>query len=145
MTSYPFVATGQRATQQEHFCSCIFKVTGKNYRTGYVGNPYAMCTASVYGSKGLQGPGPVRCFYTRDYLASLRYHELYDYAQAKQLIPPGSRPRFDQLVELIYDWLHAEQEKVIPGLPPPELLSPRTRALQLRAPRISARAANHLY
>lgn len=92
----------------DKYCSCLFKTTANMYSRNYNANPYAICSSSVFNRRGLKGPGNVRCEYTQEYLSSLPYNVLYNYALAKNIIRYGDIYDYDELVGIIYEWLHTE-------------------------------------
>jgi hypothetical protein len=91
--------TSPRRTLNDKYCSCVFKVTSKDEQTGYSGVPQAICSASLYNRRGLRGPGPVRCSYTRSYLESLTTPQLYWYSVAKGLIRRGDKVSRSEILD----------------------------------------------
>lgn len=94
----------------EKYCSCLFKSTANMYSRNYQGNPYAICSSSVFNRRGIKGPGRVRCEYTEEYLNTLPYNVLYNYGLAKGIIRDDDDYDYDTLVYTIYTWLHNEEE-----------------------------------
>jgi len=105
-----FEADVERTTLPEHYCSCLFKVIANNYERGYNSDPYAICSATVFNRRGIKGPGPVSCKYTREYLNTLPYRYLINYARAKGLINTNETTDIDYLIDIIYKWLHNENK-----------------------------------
>ena len=92
-------------TLDEKYCSCVFQVTGKTQAQGYPGNPYAICTASIYNRRGIRGPGSsIRCDYPDSYLQGRTAQELYNYAVAKDLIVPKAGYRREDLIRVISEY-----------------------------------------
>lgn len=48
---------------KQKYCDCVVKVGAKEK----VKSPYAVCSKSVYGSRGLKGPGKTECFMDYDF------------------------------------------------------------------------------
>ena len=89
-------------TLLDKYKSCIFKITANNPSL----NPYAICTSSVYHSKGLKGPGRIKLNYSIDYLNSLPTKTLLNYARVKNLVKyPITR---QSLVNSIYNFFQKE-------------------------------------
>ena len=113
----PFIATQKRTTPEEHYCSCLVKQVANSYRYNRSTNPYAICSSSVFNRRGLKGPGPVSCSYTYDYLESLPYSVLYNYALAKGQIREGDAgPEYNlprnEIVEILADFFESEGKLV---------------------------------
>ena len=96
----------------DKYCSCLFKVQARQSprrtspRRGPY-NPYAVCQSSIFHRRGLPGIGLYKCHYDIEYLESLPYRILYDYALAKELIDDEEYDR-DELIDIIADFLDSE-------------------------------------
>lgn len=112
-----FIATPPpRTTLGQKYCSCIFKVNSQNFRRSRTANPYAVCSSQIFHKRGLEGPGLVDCQYTRDYLLSLRYRVLLDFALEKGIVSQNENLSKDDLVDIIDEWLQ-EDNINLPPLP----------------------------
>ena len=108
--NYPFVAhRSPSQTLAEKYCSCLFKTQARqdSRRTQY--NPYAICQANTFNYRGLKGSGGLPCFYERSYLQSQKYSTLAGYASNKGLVDPDEEISFDELVDIIADFLEQEE------------------------------------
>ena len=95
-------------TISDKYCSCIFKVTGRNYRNRYPGSPQAICTSSVINRRGIRGPGKAKCNYTQEYLDRVTESDLYWYAAAKGLIEENRRVSIEELKRRILNFWQEE-------------------------------------
>lgn len=129
---YPFIAKHTPSQNlAEKYCSCLFKTQARSNR-GY--NPYAICQANIFNNKGLKGPGNLPCFYGRSYLENQKYATLAGYATNKGLIDPNEDVSFEELVDIIADFLDEEQRLY------PESMNAVPRMSPKVSPRRSMRA-----
>ena len=95
----------------DKYCSCVFKVTGSNYRKQYPASPYAICSSSIYNRKGMKGPGSsIRCTYPPEYLDRLSYGELIDFAAAKGILSDDQTMEKEDVKRIILEWQNLEKE-----------------------------------
>lgn len=104
-----FYTGSDRDKLPEKYCSCIFKVIANNYARRQDADPYAICSSSVYNSRGFKGPGRVSCRYSLDYFDSLDTDTLLNYARAKGLISVYSLPDRESLIEIIDNFFTNEE------------------------------------
>ena len=96
----------------DKYCSCVFKVTGSNYKKNYPASPYAICSSSIYNRRGLKGPGSsIRCTYPKEYLDRLSYDELFNFAAAKGIVTEDEYGLDANTVkQFILEWGRLEKE-----------------------------------
>lgn len=101
-----------RRPYSDKYCSCLFKTTGRNYQSGYGGNPYAICSASIFNRRGLRGPGTsLSCRYPREYLDRVSYDELFWYAAAKGLVSDADYGLdSSELTGIILEWFSLNED-----------------------------------
>ena len=105
------VLASDRRPFGDKYCSCVFKVTGTNYKTNYPAPPQAICSSTIYNRKGMKGPGSsIRCAYPEEYLDRLSYDELFYFAAAKGIISDAEYglDRND-VKEIILEWEKLEK------------------------------------
>lgn len=115
MATKEFTVKNVGGSLPERYCSCIFKANANLYERNYEGNPYGICSKSVFNSRGMQGPGRVKCKYTREYLDSLSDRYLYNYALSKKIIRYEDDYDHQDLVDLIFEYL--QKYSSVPSVP----------------------------
>lgn len=96
----------------EKYCSCVFKLKAKNNKY----NPYAVCSHSVYQTKGKKGPGKVRCQFEKKVLTNFRVETLRGWVVFEGLMTFEEAKNMNKkdLVAFIHQYL-SSKKKVAPS------------------------------
>ena len=91
----------------EFYCSCVFQLEAKAHP-----QPQAICTKSVYHSRGLAGPGAMACRFTKRVLESFDVETLRDWLVAKG-VPRRKAERMSaaSAAALIHDYMASAKPK----------------------------------